>query len=115
MLISDQKSIRQIQEEFSEKFPFLKLEFYSSAHDPNEGSSDQAQLDSELTIGEVRNIHFEGDYAIAGSSSVAELETTFSDKFGLNVQVFRKSGDIWLQTITTDSWTLDEQNERGSR
>jgi tyrosyl-tRNA synthetase len=42
---------------------------------------------------------------------VAELEGVFAKNFGLSVQVFRKSGNLWLQTTTTDNWTLAEQNQ----
>ena len=42
---------------------------------------------------------------------VAELENDFSGQFGLQVQVFRKSGEVWLQTTKTDNWTLIEQNQ----
>jgi len=35
------------------------------------------------------------------------------DQFGLHVQIFRKSGDLWLQTSKTDEWTIEHQNARG--
>ena len=44
---------------------------------------------------------------------VSELEKAFSDIFGLNVQVFRKSNNMWLQTTITDKWSLEKQNQNG--
>jgi len=35
------------------------------------------------------------------------------DRFGLAAQVFRKSGRVWLETIRTDNWTLNDQNKHG--
>jgi hypothetical protein len=32
--------------------------------------------------------------------------------FGLDVQVFRKSGNTWLVTTKTDDWTIAEHNKR---
>jgi hypothetical protein len=32
--------------------------------------------------------------------------------YGLHVQVFRKSGNIWLETSVSDHLTLSEQQER---
>jgi hypothetical protein len=32
---------------------------------------------------------------------------------GLYVQVFRKSGKVWLETTATDNWSLYKQNEEG--
>jgi hypothetical protein len=45
--------------------------------------------------------------------TVEELEKSFLVKFGLNVQVFRKSGKSWLETTITDKWTLEKQNTQG--
>jgi hypothetical protein len=45
---------------------------------------------------------------------VGELENLFAEKFGLYVQLFRKSGKVWLQTTTTDTWTLKEQSKLAS-
>ena len=44
--------------------------------------------------------------------TVGDLEQRFQDVYGLSVQVFRKSGKVWLETTVTDNWTLDEQNDK---
>jgi len=44
---------------------------------------------------------------------VSELEKIFLEDYGLNVQVFRNSGRVWLETTMTDDWTLAEQNRQG--
>ena len=44
---------------------------------------------------------------------VSELEKLFKDKFKLAVQVFRKSGNLWLETTMTDNWSLLQQNNHG--
>ena len=113
MLITDDKKIADIQREFNAKFPNLKLEFYSEHHETHEGSSQNQLLDSKKTIGEIRNIHKTGDISVNGHLKVSTLEQMMYEKYGLNVQVWRKSGSIWLQTTSTDDWTLTEQNERG--
>lgn len=65
----------------------------------------------DKTIGEVRNKHNSGEVSIHGNQKVSTLESNFHDTFGLNVQVFRKSANLWLQTTVTDEWTLSQQNE----
>ncbi len=55
----------------------------------------------------------EGDFRIDSKLPVGEFEQKFLAKYGLNVQVFRKSGNLWMQTTATDSWTLAEQNRKG--
>jgi hypothetical protein len=44
---------------------------------------------------------------------VAELEKEFFEKFGIAMQVSRKSGKIWIETSKTDDRTLKAQNLLG--
>lgn len=113
MIINDSKTISEIQEEFTEKFPFLRLEFYKSHHDTHEGSPKEEKIDSFYKIGEIRTRTRTGDLSINGHLKVSTLEEKFEEDYGLNVQVFRRSGEVWLQTTATDNWTLTDQNERG--
>ena len=114
MFISDSKTIREVKNEFHDKFPWLKIEFYSKSHGTGEGSPESLHLDDELTIAQVRSVHGEGELSIHGNLRVASLEESFRDGYGLNVQVFRRSGELWLQTTSTDDWTLAEQNDKGA-
>ena len=61
----------------------------------------------------MRHVHRTAHISINGHQKVDTLEQHFNDHFGINIQVFRKSGKSWLQTTTTDEWTLTEQNKKG--
>ncbi len=115
MLITDSKTLKEVKQEFNQKFPHLKLEFYEGEHVDGKPSHASLQLDDSLSIGEVRNKHEEGELGIDGRLKVSTLENRFWEKYGLNVQVFRHSGNLWLQTTKTDHWTLAEQNGKGGR
>ena len=115
MLINDNKTTKAIKEEFNSMFPHLKLEFYKTEHEVEEGSSNEALITEEVSLGSIRKSHSAGDFSIHEEMSVSDLEQKFHDKFDLNVQVFRKSGDIWLQTTSTDNWTLKQQNSTAER
>lgn len=54
-----------------------------------------------------------GKIPFTNSTTVGEFEDMFFSKFGLCIQVFRKSGNVWLETNSTDDWTLEQQNEEG--
>jgi hypothetical protein len=112
IVIDKNKKIVSIQQEFQKRFPFLKIEFYKTVHSQGEGSPKENTLSSGLTIGEVQKKDASGTIKIQGLMTVAELEKAFTETFGLAVQVFRKSGNIWLQTTVTDNWTLAEQNQK---
>lgn len=113
IIISDEMKIKEVQEKFNEHFPFLKLEFYKNDHDEGEGSPKRDILNSDFTLKEAGKDGDQGEISIHGNQKVSTLEDAFQETFGLNVQVFRKSGELWLQTTTTDSWTLSEQNREG--
>ncbi len=114
MTITDNKTIKAIQAEFNSKFPYLRIEFYAHEHEEQEGSPNEDMLAESLTIGDARTTMKEGDLSIHANQKVSTLEQNFQEKYGLNVQVFRKSGDVWLQTTATDNWTLHKQNEKGA-
>lgn len=112
MIIEKSKTLHEVQEAFHSLFPYLKLEFYKGEHLQAVGSAKQDTLESHLSITDVQQKNEEGSLSIQGSMSVAALEQAFQETFGLSVQVFRKSGTTWLQTTTSDSWTLNEQNQK---
>ncbi|HHM21707.1 MAG TPA: hypothetical protein ENJ20_06755 [Bacteroidetes bacterium] len=107
--------MKELKKEFREKFPYLKLEFYKGRHEDGKPSPATNQLDDSKKIGEVRTIHKEGELQVRGNMKVSTFENRFREQYGLNVQVFRRSGNIWLQTTTTDHWTLARQNGKGER
>jgi hypothetical protein len=113
MIISDDKTLRDIQKEFNTFFPYLKIEFYKGKHEEGEGSPVKDRLNPNRKLGAVRKIHSQEDLAIKDDMSVSQFEQMFLDKYDLNVQVFRKSGNLWIQTTATDHWTLAEQNRKG--
>jgi hypothetical protein len=111
--INDKRKIFAIQEEFNSVFPFLRIDFFSKPHKPGGGSSKKFLKQSSKTLGECRTIHNTGKISISEEMTVTELEQRFSDVYGLGVQVFRKSGNVWLETTVTDGWTIKDQNDQG--
>jgi len=111
--INDQRSISMIQEEFNSVFPYLKLEFFSRMHESEQGTSKRFMKKNSLLLGEFRTNHVSGEAELFPEMRVSEVEELFKTTFGLGVQVFRKSGKSWLETVFTDSWTLEEQNKEG--
>jgi hypothetical protein len=111
--ISDSRKIFKIQEEFNTAFPYLRLEFFSKPHKSGAPSAKKYLKRGDITVGECRTIQESGTITITPATTVEELEQSFRKIFGLSVQVFRKSGKVWLETTVTDSWTLEEQNKQG--
>ena len=113
MMIDKQKTIASIKQEFSTLFPGLKIEFFDQPHGKLEGSPAEHQYPDDLTLAEICREGIEGQIAMKSSMTVNEVEQAFENKFGLHVQIYRRSNKLWLQTSTTDGWTLEVQNRKG--
>ena len=109
--VQNARTLQEIQHEFQEKFSHLKLEFYRRSHEEGQGSPEHYKLDATLTIGELRDGEATEEFSIHGNLKTSTFEETWQETFGFAVQVFRKSGNLWLQTTTTDDWTLSEQQK----
>lgn len=111
--INDSKKLRTVKEEFNLLFPYLKIEFFKRPNGYPEGSVKLLVTDDRKTVGECRNLKTSGLLDITPEMTVSELEENFKTNYGLYVQVFRRSGTVWLETTVTDKWTLAEQNKQG--
>lgn len=111
--IKDSRLLNEIQKEFNREFPYLKIEFFESPHKRKEALPKSKMYASNRQIGTCRRIHEEGPITVEGHDTVAKFEQAMWDNFGLSVQVFRRSGNLWIETSLTDSWTLERQNKEG--
>ena len=111
LYISKDKKIHEVQQYFNSKYPFLKLEFYKLENtDP--AFAVKKHLSHSITL-KAAGLRDSGLIDIQNDLTVGDLEKMFLNKFGLNVQVSRKSGTLWLETTMTDKWSLQKQNEHG--
>lgn len=109
--IDSNTTYREIAMFFHSMFPYLQLRFFTEPHKAGEGSA-RADMISTLDAScNVQGIHV---YEARAEETAGDLETWFENALGLYIQVFRKSGDVWLETVTSsDSLTLVELNNRG--
>jgi hypothetical protein len=111
--IAPNRLISDIQKEFNENFPFLKIEFFKTKSFSRSEFMAHQIIPSQRKIGESQQSITDGDIEIEADMKVKDLEKIFKDQFSLAMQVFRKSGNLWLETTMTDGWTLQQQNDHG--
>jgi len=105
--------IEELQSSFSKAYPFLKIEFFKNGHGRQTHSYKKDMLNPQTTFQDIRKDIIDGEFIISDSMTVGQLEKQVYEQFGLPMQVFRRSGNIWLETTMTDGWTLQQQNEHG--
>ena len=108
--ITGNKSINELQDDFSKIFPYLRLEFYPKSIYNNKTA--KTHLPHHYSLAQAGLKH-EGVFLLDDQVIVGDLERKFRDEFGLIVQVSRQSGILWLETTMTDKWTLKQQNDHG--
>ncbi|MFN8311001.1 MAG: hypothetical protein U0T73_13655 [Chitinophagales bacterium] len=113
LLITDTKTIIDIQKDFTAEFPFLKIEFFDAPYKPEQALPKSKMHRHDKKIAAIRRMHHDGILPIKHTDRVSDLEREMWKQFGLSVQVFRKSGSVWIETSLTDSWTLEQQNREG--
>ncbi len=105
-------TIGELQDEFSKRFKFLKLGFFIDKNHDNRLTADEQVKNRHMTLGSIREFPIDGDITIKASMTAGEVEKKFKEHFGVDVQIFRKSGMNWLVTSQTDEWTLEQQNQK---
>jgi hypothetical protein len=111
--IYGERLITDVQSQFASVYPFLKLEFFKNVDFSKNIYPRQKQVSHSLQLKDASTPKVEGELVIDDVMTVSDLESTFRNRFGLAAQVFRRSGNIWLETSITNGWTLKQQNDHG--
>lgn len=112
IIIDDKTSLYEIEEEFRQKFPFLKIKFLS--HTLVSDNNKVSKLIKNKNLAEYSTLCKENNgIIISPKMTVYELEQCFKENYGLTVKIFRNSWRVWLESTVTDWWTLEEQNRQG--
>ncbi len=115
MKIDNTKTLGDLINEFNKAFPYLKIEFYSIPYKAKELLHKDKIIRHTVALAQCRKSKTEGNIELNPELTVAALELDFWENHGLSVQVFRKSGSLWIETSLTDSWTLRQQNYEGEQ
>ena len=115
MHIANTKTVGDLRKEFNEAFPYLKIEFYSMPYKAKELLPKDKIIRHGAPLAQCRKSDNEGTIELKPELTVAALEQALWENYGLSVQVFRKSGPLWIETSLTDSWTLLQQNYEGEQ
>jgi hypothetical protein len=110
--IEKMMTLEHVQQAFSRHYPHLKLVYFIDRNKDNQLNSKERIQNLKMTIGSIREVSYDGFIQIDPNMTVLQVEMTFWKSFGLNVQIFRKSGNNWLMTNGSDLWTLEEQDKK---
>ncbi len=100
------KTFGKVQEEFTQTFPYLKIDFVSTGIVSKELCLTKENGHNKVTD----KISF---IILTDNTTVKEMVYHFKELFNLSVKVQRKSDGHWIETSLTENWTLTKQNLEG--
>lgn len=105
--ISEKLTVIEIQQFFSSAYNFLKIEFYKTLE--LNGIRITKKVEGNSLLPKPKNSIID----LGSSRTVQQIKSDFNQATGLIARVFRKSGNVWIETSLTDDWTLERQNAEG--
>ncbi len=108
--INQHKTLRSIAEEFQQHFPNLQLRFFAEPHGVGEASDLWETLNQDLPLGSLSSLASEASLSIHGNLKVSSFEQAFQEKFGLGVQVMKQVSGKWVQTLSSDVFSIGALN-----
>jgi hypothetical protein len=102
-------TIEEVQHQFTLSFPHLKLGFFKDLNQDQILTADELIKNEKVRFSELTEKSASGSFHFDSAKTILEFEKSVLDEFGLQLQVFRKSGSTWLVTTNTDSKTFAEQ------
>ncbi len=104
MEISNGITYLELNNYFVSQFPYLKLRFFRKIKNHEE----EIPLDTRLPCIERTCIEFSGE------KSIHEVINELQSLLKVHVQIFRRSGKLYIETSKTNNWTLTRQNDEGA-
>ncbi len=112
--IDNESQVSDIQRQFTARYPFLKIQFHKKhngyKHTGREESASPGELFRNLCSSSKT-----GCVDINNKRSIADVENDFKREYGVDAEILRQSGTLWIETSLTDDWSLEKQNKEGEQ
>ncbi|NNM94274.1 MAG: hypothetical protein HKL88_02280 [Bacteroidia bacterium] len=109
IIIHDDRVIEDIQREFSEKYPNLKIEFFIKIEPKGNNPAKKLIMHSGNKLCDCREEHSKGSIPITPDMTIRDVERALRHQFGLHPRIYHKIGSDWLEP-STRHWSLEKQN-----
>ena len=109
LYLENETQLKALQDKFNALYPFLQLHFIKTFREDGKPLKKIVKGLPEQRLKEITGTLEPGMVSIDGNCTVAEILDNFR-AHGVVVQVYRKSGTLWVETSLTEDWTLERQN-----
>ena len=114
LYITENSQLKEIQEGFNSIYPNLWLDFfYRSPNGP--GQVKQLKANPETLIQSLSPVKGVQTIDISSTRQISALEHDLRNRLTIEVRILRKSANVWVETMYTGNWTLENQNFEGGQ
>ena len=113
IVIDTDTIVKDVQSAFNIVYPYLKIEFYKKHHTESDQFLKFEKLNPSQKFNRFTKAGNKVHIDIDAKKTVTQLENDFLEFTGTWAQIFRRSGNMWIETSLTDDWTLERQNKAG--
>lgn len=110
LIIHPEDSIKKVQKEIQKEYPNIKIEFFSKEHKKGKITNVKFQYFNKDITMESIGLHKKMELDLNDDTVIWDIEKKFEHLGNLHVQVFRRGGEVWLETTKSDNWTLSKAN-----
>jgi len=108
-MLNENSTVNEVISYLQGCFPFLRFEFYKS--DVRSPSDQRLMLLPHLALG-ILTGNRTLSLCLDEDKRISELKDDFR-RIGIEVVIYRKAGNVWVETKLTGDWTLKMQNAEG--
>lgn len=113
LVIKPQDTIKSIQDKIQEAYSNIKIEFFSKEHKEGKLTNVKFQYFNKDMNMESLGLKSEMSIEINPDTIIWDIEKKFEQLGNLHIQVFRKGGEVWIETSKSDQWSIGEANSLG--
>ena len=110
IVIKKDSLVRDVQNQFTGYFPFLKIEFLKGSLEGGVVLKKEYATPGDF-FKRIPSLKYEGEIYLDFKQAINELEKHFKEYYGVSIHIFRKAGNVWIETTLTNDWTLERQNK----
>jgi hypothetical protein len=108
LFLENESTVEELKKMFTNYYPYLRLDLYKKPANKKDISTHK----EGWRLNKFTNLSGKTVIDINSDVTVAELENQFA-AVGLLSEIFRKSGNVWVETSLTNNWSLQQQNAEG--
>lgn len=115
LIIRPESRISDLQTGFTAIYPYLKVEFFRLIITTEKFAPRRQRVEGFVPVKKFCILLEPNQFPLDKTRTISDVEDNFRQVLGLATEIYRKSGQQWIETSLTEDWTLEHQNLEGEQ